>query len=86
MEIGEPDDAMLAQVMVKLFADRQIAVDERIVSYLVTRMERSLDAARRVVGRLDDWRSRAAAGSPGRLRPRCWREFEQTATIRSELS
>ena len=41
-------------MLVKLFADRQIVPDERVVSYLVSRMERSLDAARRIVARLDD--------------------------------
>jgi chromosomal replication initiation ATPase DnaA len=54
VEIGEPDDALLAQVLVKLFADRQIVADERVIAYLVSRMERSLDAARRIVARLDD--------------------------------
>ena len=54
VEIGEPDDEMLAQVIVKLFADRQIAVDERTVSFLVTRMERSLDAAQQAVARMDE--------------------------------
>jgi len=53
VEIGEPDDVLLSQVIVKLFADRQITVDEKTVSYLVTHMERSLDAARRVVHRMD---------------------------------
>jgi len=53
VEISEPDDALLAQVIVKLFADRQIAVDEKVVAYLVTRMERSLNAAQQIVHRLD---------------------------------
>ena len=53
VEIGEPDDALLAQVLVKLFADRQIAVDERVVTFLVARMERSLEAARTLVDRID---------------------------------
>jgi chromosomal replication initiation ATPase DnaA len=53
VEISDPDDALLAQVIVKLFADRQIAIDEKVVSYLVTRMERSLSAAQEIVHRLD---------------------------------
>jgi len=53
IEIGEPDDALLVQVLVKLFADRQVAVDGRTLSYIVTRMERSLAAARQIVLRLD---------------------------------
>lgn len=53
VEIAEPDEELLAQVMVKLFADRQVVVDDRIISWLVARMERSLAAARQVVSRLD---------------------------------
>lgn len=53
VEIGAPDDELLVQVVHKLFADRQLAVDEKIVSYLVARMERSLAAAQEIVGRID---------------------------------
>lgn len=53
VEIAEPDEELLALVMVKLFADRQLVVDDRIISFLVARMERSLAAARRIVARLD---------------------------------
>ncbi len=53
VEIGEPDDALLSQVLVKLFADRQLFVDDRLVAYIVARMERSLDAAQTIVERLD---------------------------------
>ncbi|MDQ0319813.1 chromosomal replication initiation ATPase DnaA [Pararhizobium capsulatum DSM 1112] len=53
VEIGEPDDELLAQVLVKLFADRQLFVDERLVAYIVARMERSLDAAQTIVEQLD---------------------------------
>jgi chromosomal replication initiation ATPase DnaA len=48
-----PSDALLAAVLVKLFADRQIAVDEDVVAYLVPRIERSLAAARAMVAALD---------------------------------
>lgn len=53
VEIGEPDELLLAQVIVKLFADRQIEIDEKIVNYLVLRMERSLAVAQHIVGRMD---------------------------------
>ncbi len=53
VEIGEPDDTLLGQVLVKLFADRQISVDDRVISYLVARMERSHDSARTLVEQLD---------------------------------
>jgi chromosomal replication initiation ATPase DnaA len=51
--ILQPDDMLLRGVIVKHFSDRQIAVDEALVSYLVTRMPRSLDTAQRLVARLD---------------------------------
>ena len=48
-----PDDALLAAVLVKLFADRQVAVPPALIPYLTQRMERSFDAARGLVERLD---------------------------------
>ncbi|MGF9692702.1 DnaA regulatory inactivator HdaA [Rhizobium sp. 0TCS1.26] len=53
VEIGEPDEDLLGQVIVKLFADRQLHIDDRIVAYIVQRMERSMEAAQGVVDRLD---------------------------------
>jgi chromosomal replication initiation ATPase DnaA len=49
-----PDDTLLRAVLVKLFADRQLAVDEALIGYVATRIERSFAAARAVVARLDD--------------------------------
>jgi chromosomal replication initiation ATPase DnaA len=49
-----PDDALLRAVIVKLFADRQLAVDESLVSFLANRIERSFAAAREAVRRLDE--------------------------------
>lgn len=48
-----PDDALLRGVLVKHFADRQIAVSEPIVSYILLRMPRSMDALRRIVQEID---------------------------------
>ncbi len=53
VEIGEPDEDLLAQVLMKLFADRQLYMDDKLVSYIVARMERSLDTAQSLVDRLD---------------------------------
>ena len=53
VEILEPDDDLLRRVLVKLFADRQIAVDLSVVDYLVVRMERSLEVALRAVEAID---------------------------------
>jgi chromosomal replication initiation ATPase DnaA len=51
--LGEPDDALLRGLLVKLFADRQIAVDEPTLAFMVTRMERSAESARRLVELID---------------------------------
>jgi len=51
--LDPPDDALLAAVLVKLFADRQLAVDERLIEFLVNRIERSFAAAQAVVEELD---------------------------------
>jgi chromosomal replication initiation ATPase DnaA len=48
-----PSETLLAAVMVKLFADRQLTVDEDTVTYLLSRIERSLSAVRDTVGTLD---------------------------------
>jgi chromosomal replication initiation ATPase DnaA len=52
-ELGAPDDALLRAVLVKLFADRQLAVDETLVGYLMARIERSIAGARAAVAALD---------------------------------
>jgi chromosomal replication initiation ATPase DnaA len=51
--LDAPDDALLRALLVKLFADRQLLVDESLVGYVATRIERSFSAARAVVARLD---------------------------------
>jgi chromosomal replication initiation ATPase DnaA len=48
-----PDDVLLRGVLVKLFADRQLAVEEPVISYMMLRMPRSLDAARGLVAEID---------------------------------
>jgi chromosomal replication initiation ATPase DnaA len=49
-----PDDAMLRAVLVKLAADRQLALDEGVVRYLATHIERSFAAARAAMIALDN--------------------------------
>jgi len=49
-----PDDAMLRAVIVKLAADRQLKLEENVVSYLSTHIERSFAAARSAVIALDN--------------------------------
>jgi chromosomal replication initiation ATPase DnaA len=49
-----PDDAMLRGLIVKLAADRQLSLDENVVSYLSSHIERSFAAARAAVITLDN--------------------------------
>jgi chromosomal replication initiation ATPase DnaA len=53
VQLLPPDDHLFRALIVKFCADRQLAVDEAIVSYLTTRLERSYAAVRQTVERLD---------------------------------
>ena len=53
VSIGEPDDLLFRALIVKFCADRQLAVDEAVVGYLATRIERSYASARHAVDLLD---------------------------------
>ena len=48
-----PDDHLFRALIVKFCTDRQLAVDEAVVGYLATRIERSYAAVRQVVELLD---------------------------------
>lgn len=72
-KLDAPDDALLAALLVKHFADRQVAVAPGLIDYLVPRIERSSAAAEAVVAALD------RAGLAGRrpLTPRLAAEVLQ---------
>jgi chromosomal replication initiation ATPase DnaA len=59
VRIGVPDDALLKTVILKHFADRQLAIDPKVLDFLALRIERSLAAAAAAVAAID----RAALGS-----------------------
>ncbi len=48
-----PDDALLCAVLAKLFADRQLNPKPDVIPYLARHMDRSFEAAARIVARLD---------------------------------
>ena len=52
-QLQAPDDAVLRGVMVKLAADRQLILDDSVISYLASRIERSFAAARAALVALD---------------------------------
>ncbi|WP_421786898.1 AAA family ATPase [Hyphobacterium sp.] len=51
--LDEPDDELLARLLAKLFADRQSPLVDGLIAYLIPRMERSVEGARRLVDALD---------------------------------
>lgn len=51
--IEPPTDDLVRAVLVKLFDDRQIAVEANVIDYIALRIDRSLDAAREIVAALD---------------------------------
>lgn len=53
LELAEPDDALLASLFVKHFADRQIQVEANVVTYAMARIERSYAAVQALVAALD---------------------------------
>lgn len=61
--IGAPDDTLLKTVMLKHFADRQLAIDPKVLDFLSLHVERSLAAAAIAVASID----RAALASGRRI-------------------
>ena len=53
VSLASPDDLLFRALIVKFCADRQMAVDESLVGYLASRIERSYAAPRRTVEFLD---------------------------------
>ena len=51
--LAPPDDTLLAAVLTKLFADRQVRIPDNLIPFLLPRMERSLAGAQAIVGQLD---------------------------------
>ncbi len=52
-EIGPPDDMLLRAVLEKLFQDRQLPIPPAAIEYLASHMDRSIAAARTLVGEID---------------------------------
>jgi len=51
--LNDPDEKLLAAVMVKLFSDRQLKVEPEVISYIIPRIERTFEAALKLVSELD---------------------------------
>ena len=53
VRLSAPDEELTEAVLFKLFSDRQLMVEPRVVAYIALRIERSLAAARAIVAALD---------------------------------
>lgn len=53
ISLAAPDDTLLAAVLVKLLADRQLSPKPDLIPYLLTHMDRSFAAAQQITQRLD---------------------------------
>ncbi len=53
VEIGPPDEALIRTVMLKHFADRQLDIDPKVLTYLSLHVDRSLAAAAAAVAAID---------------------------------
>ncbi len=53
VRLTDPDQDILGAVMMKQFSDRQIMVDQAVVSFLLKRMERSFQSVQTIVSRID---------------------------------
>ncbi|MEI7804335.1 MAG: DnaA/Hda family protein [Hyphomicrobiales bacterium] len=74
VKLDAPDDALLRALIVKLAADRQLTIDETLLNYLVTRIERSFAAARVAVAELDAEAMRQKRPVTRALASELWRE------------
>ena len=53
VEIGAPDDTLVQTVLLKHFADRQLDIDPKVLTYLALHVDRSLAAAAAAVAAVD---------------------------------
>lgn len=53
VEIAAPDEALIKAVAVKLFSDRQLEVDPRVINYLGLHADRSMETVARAVAAAD---------------------------------
>ena len=79
IDIGAPDDSLIASLIVKLLGDRGIAVPPDVAEYIVPRIERSYVAVQQVVDALD----RALLSRGGRITvPTAKRALSEAGLIR----
>ncbi len=77
-----PGDVLLRLVMMKLAADRQVALDAGVADYVANRIERSFAAAKEAVARLDEESMRQHRPITRALAVELFRPSSETETMR----
>ena len=54
VKIKKPNDQLLYSVLIKLFADKQILIDKKIIQFIVYRSERSFINLQKIVNKIDN--------------------------------
>ena len=54
IKIKKPEDELLSSVLVKLFIDKQILIDKKIIKFIVYRSERSFSNLQNIVNKIDE--------------------------------
>ena len=85
IHIQPAEDELLRGVLVKLFADRQCAVDEGLVAYLMRRMPRSLGAARKIVAAIDERALELGTGATRAIAGQVLAEISEAGNLADDL-
>ena len=51
--IDKPDDSLLEAIMIKLFSDKKIIIEDRVTSYILQRTTRSVSEIIRLINRIN---------------------------------
>jgi len=82
--LNPPTDIELSQMFVKLFADRQVSVDPKVIAYLVTRMERAHETAVALVEAMDDLALSRGSAITRRVAAEALEQLENQAGLSDE--
>jgi len=54
VKINKPDDYLLEIMILKIFSDKNVIVDEKVIKFLLKRVERSISAIIRLIQRINE--------------------------------
>ena len=54
VKINKPDDYLLEIMILKIFSDKNVIVDEKVIKFLLKRVERSISGIIRLIQRINE--------------------------------